>query len=51
VGFENLLRKLYAIGFRGPLTIEREVGSGPEQNADILYAKELIERIKSDLSK
>jgi len=51
VGFEKLLRDLYAIGFRGPLTIEREIAPGPEQNQDILLAKQLIEKIKKELVK
>jgi L-ribulose-5-phosphate 3-epimerase len=48
--FENLLTDLYAIGYRGPLTIEREI-SGFEQDADILKAKHLLERIKKNLEK
>lgn len=51
VGFESLLRNLYAIGFRGPLTIEREATSGEQQDKDILFAKDVIERIKKDLLK
>lgn len=48
--FEELLRKLYAIGYRGPLTIEREI-TGEQQDADILKAKALIEKVKKDLIK
>ncbi|MDD5677672.1 MAG: sugar phosphate isomerase/epimerase [Kiritimatiellae bacterium] len=50
VEFEKLLHDLYAIGFRGPLTIEREIAPGPEQNRDILQARQLIERIKAKLA-
>jgi len=49
-GFENLLRKLYSLGYRGPLTIEREI-TGAQQDADIIKAKSLIEKIKKELIK
>lgn len=49
-GFESLLRNLYAQGYRGPLTIEREI-TGAQQDADIMKAKALIEKIKSTLIK
>lgn len=49
-GFENLLRKLYSLGYRGPLTIEREI-TGEQQDADIIKAKSLIEKIKKNLMK
>jgi len=47
VHFERLIPALYAKGFRGPLTIEREI-SGPQQIADILRAKEILERIRAE---
>jgi len=48
-GFDNLLRGLYAVGFRGPLIIEREIPPGPEWMADVLHAKNIIEKIKDRL--
>jgi len=45
VDFPHLIPKLYAAGFRGPLTIEREI-SGPQQRADILRAKKMLEQIR-----
>lgn len=48
VNFERLLPALYEKGFRGPLTIEREI-TGPEQVADILKAKKFLEGIKSGM--
>ncbi|MFA7184672.1 MAG: hypothetical protein WC082_07265, partial [Victivallales bacterium] len=48
-GFASLLRALYSQGYRGPLTIEREIPPGPEQRADIIYAVKLIEAIKREL--
>lgn len=38
------LQKLLQIGYRGPLTIEREI-SGPQQRQDILKAKQLLEEL------
>lgn len=49
-GFENLIRNLYAQGYRGPLTIEREI-TGAQQDTDIMKAKVLIEKIKRTLIK
>ena len=46
VNFPELIPKLYAMGFRGPLTIEREI-SGPKQTEDILKAKKLLEDIRA----
>ena len=45
VNFQQLIPKLYAAGYRGPLTIEREI-SGPKQLEDILKAKALLESIR-----
>ncbi len=44
----ELIPKLYRMGYRGPLTIEREI-SGDQQIKDILRAKTLLEEIKSAL--
>lgn len=46
VHFEELIPALYEKGFRGPLTIEREI-SGPRQIADIERAKTILERIRN----
>lgn len=48
VNFEELIPALYKIGFRGPLTIEREI-SGEKQIKDILAAKKFLENIKKKL--
>jgi sugar phosphate isomerase/epimerase len=42
VNFPLVLARLKEKGFRGPVTIEREI-SGPQQKQDILYAKEFLE--------
>ena len=42
VDIPRWIEKLISIGFRGPLTIEREI-SGEEQRRDILKAKALLE--------
>ena len=43
VGMENYLRTLDAIGYTGPLTIEREIAEDPErQKADIGQAVSLL---------
>lgn len=44
VYFANWLQKLIGLGYRGPLTIEREI-SGDQQIEDIRQATHLIERI------
>ncbi len=50
VGMEDYLRTLDAIGFDGPLTIEREIPQEPErQKAEIGAALQLLEDLKSRL--
>ena len=44
VDFPRLIAKLKAIGYSGPLTIEREI-SGEQQIKDILRAKQMLEAI------
>jgi len=44
----ELIPKLYNMGYRGPLTIKREI-SGEQQIKDILKAKALLEEIKGKL--
>ena len=46
VGIETFVTKLWALGYRGPLTIEREI-TGEQQTRDILMAKELLEGIRA----
>lgn len=45
VGIERFIVKLIEIGYRGPLTIEREI-TGEQQARDILKAKVLLERLR-----
>ncbi|MEE3219129.1 MAG: TIM barrel protein, partial [Planctomycetota bacterium] len=50
VGMEDYLRTLDAIGFDGPLTIEREIPQEPErQKAEIGAALQLLGDLKSRL--
>jgi len=50
VGMENYLRTLDAIGYTGPLTIEREIAEDPErQKADIGQAVTLLRELKSKI--
>jgi L-ribulose-5-phosphate 3-epimerase len=49
VHFDTLIPALHAKGYRGPLTIEREI-SGPQQAADILRAKGILEAIKAGIA-
>lgn len=48
VDIKALIPALYERGYRGPLTIEREI-SGEKQVADILAAKALLEGIRAEL--
>lgn len=48
VDFPRLLAKLHALGYDGPLTIEREI-YGDQQLQDILYARDMLTQIKSQL--
>ena len=48
VGFDQFLKTLDAIGYEGPLTIEREIPQDPErQKAEIGRAVDLLNRLKS----
>jgi sugar phosphate isomerase/epimerase len=50
VGFETYLRTLAAIGYTGPLTIEREIPQEPaRQKAEVGQAVRLLERLKAKL--
>lgn len=44
VRFREVFRKLHALGYSGPITIEREI-SGPEQEADIVASRHFLEGI------
>ncbi len=44
VDWPQIIRKMKAIGYDGPLTIEREI-SGDQQTKDILAAKALLEKL------
>lgn len=44
VNFPVLIRKLKEAGYRGPLTIEREI-EGPKQTEDILASKTYLEKL------
>ena len=48
VQIRELIPKLFRMGYRGPLTIEREI-SGERQIADIRRAKALLEEIRAPL--
>jgi sugar phosphate isomerase/epimerase len=51
VGFETYLRTLAAIGYTGPLTIEREIPQDPErQKAEVGHAVRLLEGLKAKLT-
>jgi sugar phosphate isomerase/epimerase len=50
VNIESYLETLKAIGYRGPLTIEREIPQEPErQKTEISHAVELLESLKKKL--
>lgn len=50
VGMENYLRTLLAVGYSGPLTIEREIAHDRErQKADIGQAVRLLESLRAKL--
>lgn len=48
VDFRALFEKLHALGYDGPVTIEREI-SGEEQIADIRFAKQYLEEIITEV--
>jgi len=49
VNFPALLAKLNRYGYRGPLTIEREI-SGPQQHKDILMAIEFLNKLMEEIA-
>ena len=48
--FSDLFKALYRQGYRGPLTIEREIAPGAEQDGDIKHAIGLIESLKKEMN-
>ena len=46
VGAERFLRKLKEIGYRGPLTIEREVQDLEEQKRDMIKVRKTLEELR-----
>ena len=46
VGIKRFVQTLADVGYRGPLTIEREI-TGDEQKKDIVKARKLLERIRA----
>jgi len=46
VGIERFVETLWKVGYRGPLTIEREI-SGEQQTRDIMAAVKLLEGIRA----
>ena len=49
VNFPLFLRKLKHLGYRGSLTIEREI-AGEQQMKDVLHAKEYLEKLLEELN-
>lgn len=47
--FRELFKELCRQGYRGPLTIEREIAPGAEQDADIKHAIALIDSLKKEI--
>ena len=48
--FVELFKALYRQGYRGPLTIEREIAPGAEQDSDIKHAICLIGALKKEMN-
>ena len=46
VGIKRFIQTLHDLGYKGPLTIEREI-TGPQQKKDIVKARKLLERIRA----
>ena len=44
VNFPVFIKRLKEVGYRGPLTIEREI-SGPRQTEDVRAAKAYLEKL------
>jgi sugar phosphate isomerase/epimerase len=51
VGMENYLRTLWNLGYRGPLTIEREIPQEPDrQKAEIGHAVDLLTSLRTKIT-
>lgn len=48
VDFHALFVKLHALGYDGPVTIEREI-EGAQQDVDVLYARDYLKQIISEV--
>ncbi len=48
VNYPEFLRRLKAVGYNGPITIEREI-KGEKQIADIIYARDLLTKLYSEI--
>jgi len=46
VGIKRFIQTLHDLGYKGPLTIEREI-TGPQQKKDIVKARKMLERIRA----
>jgi len=49
VGAERFIRKLKEIGYKGPLTIEREVRDPEQQKKDMIKIKETLEKLREKI--
>ncbi len=49
VDFPRFITKLHKLGYRGAITIEREIQEGEQQRSDILNAKKIIQTIIDNL--
>ena len=50
VGMDDYLRALQSIGYRGPLTIEREIPQEPaRRKEEIGHAVQLLNRLKKEI--
>ena len=47
--FASLLKRLLALGFRGPLIVERELPPGPEQERDVAEAAQFLQPLVKGL--
>ncbi|HEX2950589.1 MAG TPA: sugar phosphate isomerase/epimerase family protein [Armatimonadota bacterium] len=47
--FLDLLKTMYRQGYRGPLTIEREIPAGPALDTDITHAVQLLTSLRTEM--
>lgn len=48
-GFAKLFKRLYRQGYRGPLTIEREINAGTKLDNDIIHAVQLLKKLTAEM--